>query len=59
MRSIQHIDDQLIFLTINGKRCPGTLEANLRWHINGSYVKTYLEKRKGWSEPVRIGVADH
>jgi hypothetical protein len=52
MRSIQHIDDQLISLTINGMRYPGNLEANLRWHINGSYVKLYLQKRKGWTESV-------
>ena len=52
MRSIQHIDDQLISLTINGTRYPGNLEANLRWHINGSYLKLYLQKRKGWNESV-------
>ena len=33
-------------------RYPGNLEANLRWHINGSYLKLYLQQRKGWTEQV-------
>ena len=50
MRSLPHIDASL---TINdGRRYPGNLETNLRWHINGSYLKLYLQKQKGWSEQV-------
>jgi hypothetical protein len=52
MRSIQRVDEQSISLTINGLRYPGNLEANLRWHINGSYLKQYLQNRKGWNEEV-------
>ena len=41
---IPHLPDQLISLSINGKRFPGHLESNLRWHINGSYMRKYLQR---------------
>jgi hypothetical protein len=50
IHSIPHLPNQLISLTINGTRFPGHLENNLRWHINGSYMRKYLQKRRGWSD---------
>jgi hypothetical protein len=47
---IPHLPDQQISLSINGQRFPGHLESNLRWHINGTYMRIYLQRRRGWSD---------
>jgi ribonuclease HI len=51
MRHIEHVESQVVSLTINGCRFPGNWETNLRcWSINGSYMKTYLLKLHQWSD---------
>ena len=50
MRRIDHIPCQLISLKINGQRFPSNWDANLRWTINGSYMKTYVKEKQGWDE---------
>jgi hypothetical protein len=41
---------QLISLKINGQRFPSNWDTNLRWTINGSYLKTYVKSKHGWDE---------
>jgi hypothetical protein len=50
MRNIDHIASQHISLTINGQRYPSNWDANVRWTINGTYMKQYLTTKHNWSE---------
>jgi hypothetical protein len=50
MRRIDHIPCQLISLKINGQRFPSNWDTNLRWTINGSYLKAYVKSKHGWDE---------
>jgi hypothetical protein len=52
MQQIDHIQSQLISLSINGKRFPSNWDTNLRWHINGFYMKRSLMTKYGWTEEV-------
>ena len=47
-----HLPSQQISLTINGKRFPANWDSNLRWSINGSYMKQYLLTKNDWSETI-------
>ena len=47
------IYDSLTFaLTKQGTRFPGNWDVNLRWLINGSYMKQYLMDKHKWKEQV-------
>jgi hypothetical protein len=48
-RNTEHIPEQLVCLTINGRRFPGGLESKLRYHIS-SYLKDCITRRKGWDK---------
>ena len=50
MRHIEHIACQKISITINGQRYPSNWDANIRWTINGTYMKQYLTTKHNWSE---------
>ena len=50
MRSIDHLPCQKISITINGQRFPSNWDTNVRWSINGTYMKQYLTKKHGWEE---------
>lgn len=50
MRRIDHLPCQLISLKINGQRFPSHWDTNLRWTINGSYMKNYVKEKHGWDE---------
>ena len=47
-----HVDWQKVSIVINGTRYPSQVEAQLRYHINGSYLKQYLQKKQGWTDKV-------
>jgi len=52
MRTIDHLPSQLISLSINGRRFPSNWDVNLRWSINGSYMKQSLMHKHNWAETV-------
>jgi hypothetical protein len=51
-RKIEHLPSQRISLTINGVRYPGNWDVNLRWSINGFYLKQYLVQKHNWTETI-------
>lgn len=51
-RKSEHLPSQIISLTIQGTRFPGNWDVNLRWSINGSYMKQYLMDKHKWKEQV-------
>jgi hypothetical protein len=48
MRRIDHLPCQQVSLSINGTRFPSHWDTNLRWYINGSYMKEYVMSKHGW-----------
>ena len=52
MRKTAHLPSQQISLTINGTRYPGNWDNNLRWSINGFYLKKYLSQKHRWTETI-------
>jgi hypothetical protein len=50
MHKIDHITSQQVSLSINGRRFPGQWDTNLRWYINGSYMKHYLQCKHQWTD---------
>ena len=45
-----HLSEQKITVVINGKRYPSQINAQIRYHINGSNLKQYLTTKQGWTE---------
>jgi ribonuclease HI len=50
--TIPHLSEQKMTVVINGQRYPSQVEAQIRFHINGSNLKHYLQAKRGWSEEV-------
>ena len=48
--SIPHLREQLITIAVNGYRYPSQVDAQIRYHINGSNLKQYLTRKQGWTE---------
>jgi ribonuclease HI len=48
--SIPHLQEQKVSVVINGRRYPGQVDAQIRYHINGSNLKHYLTTKRGWTE---------
>ena len=57
-RCTEHIQCQKLSLTINGKRYPANWDSNLRWAINGSYMKEYLATKHAWRSETVWGTID-
>jgi len=45
-----HLAEQKFSIIINGYRYPSQIDAQLRYHINGTYLKTHLQTKRGWSD---------
>ena len=54
-----HVPWQQVSILINGTRYPSQVDAQLRYHINGSYLKQYLQQKHGWSEKVWMTIDMH
>jgi hypothetical protein len=39
-----------ISVEVNGRRYPSQIDAQIRFHIKGSYLKDHLQARMGWTE---------
>ena len=51
-RKTEHPNSTAISVTILNTRFYGNIDNNIRYHINGSYMKAYLQRRNAWSETV-------
>jgi Reverse transcriptase (RNA-dependent DNA polymerase) len=45
-----HLKEYLVTVAINGDIYPTRIDEQIRYHINGSYMKEYLKDKHGWSE---------
>ena len=52
IQNTTHVSWQKVSIVINGIRYPSQVEAQIRYHINGSYLKQYLQAKHGWSDKV-------
>jgi hypothetical protein len=52
MTAIPHFAECKVTVSINGIRYPSKIDQQLRYHINGSYLKQYLQLRYKWNEKV-------
>jgi hypothetical protein len=50
LSSAPHLYEQRVTITINGVLFPSRIDRQLRYHINGSYLKSYLQERHGWKK---------
>jgi hypothetical protein len=50
--STAHLPTTKISISINKTRYFGNVDANLRFHINGGYLKNYLQTKHGWTNAV-------
>jgi hypothetical protein len=48
--NIPHFPEHKITISINGIRYPSKIDQQIRFHINGSYLKNHLQKRHRWNE---------
>ena len=52
IRSTEHLPSAAISIFIDKTRYYQNIDENMRYHINGSYLKDYLQQRHQWSEYV-------
>jgi ribonuclease HI len=50
--TLPHLDEMRVTISINGVRFPSKIDEQLRYHINGSYLKTYMQYKYRWNEKV-------
>jgi hypothetical protein len=47
---IMHFHENKVTIAINGVIYPTRIDDQIRYHINGSYLKDFLKRKNGWSE---------
>jgi hypothetical protein len=47
---IMHLQEYKVTIAINGDIYPTRIDEQIRYHINGSYLKEHLKRQHGWSE---------
>ena len=52
IETIPHFPEFQVSILINGIRYPSKIDQQLRYHINGSYLKNHLQRRYRWNEKV-------
>jgi hypothetical protein len=45
-----HIPEELISISIQGKRISSNIEDMIRYHVNGYYIRQYLQSKKHWKD---------
>ena len=50
MRATPHINSTKISITILKTRYPGNINMNLKYHINGGYMRRYLQHSNKWAD---------
>lgn len=48
--NIDHFPAQKISIAINGRRLTSQYDECIRYHINGYYLKQYMQQKWGWTE---------
>ena len=51
-RSIDHVPSTKISISILSTRYPGNIDANIRYHINGGYLRAHTQQRTQWPDKV-------
>jgi hypothetical protein len=49
-QKIMHFHEYKVSIAINGVIYPTRIDEQIRYHINGSYLKDFIKRKKGWSE---------
>ena len=52
IRCTEHLPPSAISIIIDKTRFYGNIDENIRYHVNGSYLKAYLQHRHHWSDSV-------
>ena len=58
-QKIAHFPMTNVSISINGERLTGDFNATIRHHINGSYLRGYYCKNKGWTNKVYDSIDWH
>jgi hypothetical protein len=45
-----HLHEYRVTIAVNGTIYPTRIDEQVRYHINGSYLKEFLKRKHGWSE---------
>lgn len=51
-RSSDHQPTQKVSISINGTRLTGQYDECLRYHVNGYHLRTYIQRKRQWSDTV-------
>ena len=52
LRNTEHLPSTQVSISINQTRYYGNLDANLRFHINGGYLRNFLQNKHNWTNEV-------
>lgn len=47
---IMHLQEHKVTIAINGVIYPTRIDEQIRYHINGSYIKEQIQRQQGWNE---------
>ena len=47
---LMHLQEHKVTIAVNGEIYPTRIDEQIRYHINGSYLKEQLKRKHGWSE---------
>lgn len=50
--TLPHLHEMRVTVSINGVRFPSKIDEQIRYHINGSYLKQHLQNRNRWNAKV-------
>jgi hypothetical protein len=45
-----HLSEHRVTILVNGTIYPTRIDDQIRYHINGTYLKEFLKEKHGWSE---------
>ena len=48
--TIDHVPASRVSISVNGRRLVGKIEDTIRFHVNGSYLRTYIQSKTNWSD---------
>jgi hypothetical protein len=47
---VDHVPASRVSISINGRRLVGNIESSIRYHINGTYLRSYMQSKNAWSD---------
>ena len=48
--NIDHVPVSRVSISVNGRRLVGKIEDTIRFHVDGSYLRTYIQSKTHWSD---------